>query len=139
MLDKKDFLRDLVENVYCRIGVSKIHGIGIFAVRDIPAEVNPFIGLNPKAESYEIRISVDEIKLNPDISEEVKKMVDDFYAKENGEYIFPPFGLNEMPISFFSNYSSNPNIALQPNDRFLTLHEIKAGEELTSDYKTFSN
>ena len=34
-------LKHLRENVYCRLAPSTVHGVGVFAVRDIPAGVDP--------------------------------------------------------------------------------------------------
>ena len=33
---------NLKNNVYCRISRSKIHGVGVIAIKDIPKGINPF-------------------------------------------------------------------------------------------------
>ena len=38
---KQDILKNL-ENTYCRIRTSKINGVGVFAIKDIPKGINPF-------------------------------------------------------------------------------------------------
>jgi len=35
-----------LEKVYCRLAPSSVHGVGIFAIKDIPKGINPF------ADSY---------------------------------------------------------------------------------------
>ena len=40
---KKKLLNHLNNDIYCRIGVSKIHGVGVIAIKDIPPNTNPFI------------------------------------------------------------------------------------------------
>ena len=43
-ITKKEILNNL-KNTYCRLKASKIQGVGIFAVREIPKGKNPFFGL----------------------------------------------------------------------------------------------
>jgi hypothetical protein len=35
-VDKSRVLEHLQTEVYCRLGISKVHGIGVFAIRSIP-------------------------------------------------------------------------------------------------------
>jgi len=37
---KKDIL-ERINNTYCRLKASSIQGIGVFAIRDIPENINP--------------------------------------------------------------------------------------------------
>ena len=43
MISNAYFLQALDTTTYCRIGVSKVHGIGVRAIRDIPKGIDPFI------------------------------------------------------------------------------------------------
>jgi hypothetical protein len=38
---KAALLKHLQQEVYCRLGISPLHGIGVFALRAIPKGVNP--------------------------------------------------------------------------------------------------
>ena len=38
---KKAILDHLVQEVFCRLGVSPLHGIGVFAIRPIAKGLNP--------------------------------------------------------------------------------------------------
>ena len=72
---KKDLIKNLKDDVYCRIKPSKKHGVGVFAIKDIPKNVNPFQYTNNKCiKSKIINIKEDEIKSLP---KEIKKMIDD--------------------------------------------------------------
>jgi hypothetical protein len=128
------FKNDLLNHVYCRIQASKIQGVGVFAIRPIPA------GINPMAEfrtfEYET-IPVAEINDDPDIPDSVKKLAKDMCPENGGMYNIPPFSLNEIGISYYLNHSTNPNTASDDNGDFYTLREIGAGEELTVDYGTY--
>ena len=44
-IDKTRILKHLQTEVYCRLGVSPIHGIGVFAIRDIPKGTHPLVSL----------------------------------------------------------------------------------------------
>jgi len=137
---KKALIKNLKEDVYCRIKPSKKHGVGVFAIKDIPKNVNPFSYTNNKCiKSKIINISQDEIKSIPN---EVKKMIDDFYHKENDIYGIPYKGLNANDISFYMNTSSKPNVGFESDDKcsmivFKSLRKIQKGEELFINYDDF--
>lgn len=126
---KRGILNNL-KNTYCRLRASKIEGIGIFAIKDIPKNTNPFYGVKTHMW-YKIKLS--EFK---NINEGIKKMISDFFAvDENGFFSIPETGLNGMDISFFLNTSENPNVkTTDDGTNFLTIKKIKRGEELTVSY-----
>ena len=91
--NKYKLLENLKNNVYCRIKKSKVHGVGVFAIKDIPININPFentIGCDDK----------DVVILNESdityLNKGVKKMIDSFYHETNGQYIIPVKGLNSL-------------------------------------------
>jgi len=136
---KEEFIKDLEENIYCRLRPSSVHGTGVFAIRDIPQGVNPFLG----AEDHGyIEIPRAEILENPRIRPEVKAMVQDFFAEQEGILHCPPHSLNAINISYFVNHSEDPNLESQDKDGtfyFVARRDIKAGEELTADYNHYSD
>ena len=78
-MDKKELLDNLLNKTYCRLRPSKNHGIGVFAIKDIPKGVNPF-ETDDNEETIEIT-DRDIVGINP----EVKKMIEDFsFLKEQG-------------------------------------------------------
>lgn len=137
---KKALLKNLNEDIYCRIKPSKKHGVGVFAIRDIPKDTYPFkLTGNQCIKQKIINISEEEVKkLHP----EVRKLVDDFYHKEDGIYGIPYRGLNSNDISFYMNTSKKPNVSFEYNKGctmvvFKTLRKIKKGEELLINYNEF--
>lgn len=137
---KKALLKNLHEDIYCRIKPSKKHGVGVFAIKDIPKNTYPFKLTGSKCVKHKIiNISEDEVnKLHP----EVKKLVNDFYHNEDGEFGIPYSGLNSNDISFYMNTSDKPNIGFEYNKSctmvvFKTLRKIKKGEELLINYDDF--
>tara|TARA_B110001454_G_scaffold181617_1_gene175746 strand:- start:742 stop:1251 length:510 start_codon:yes stop_codon:yes gene_type:complete len=143
---KAAFLRHLGTEIFCRIGISPISGVGVIAIRDIPANTDPFLCTPPKGDHF-IDISEQELsEMNPSIQQYIK----DFFSKdEQGAYPVNATGLNDLNISFFVNHSATPNLKIEDvkveNDTekvnslntFLTNRNINAEEELTCDYREF--
>ncbi len=133
--DKK-ILLDLQKNIYCRISRSKISGVGVLAIRDIPKGENPFGGV-PK-NKY-ITIDADKVLRNPKIHPGVVRMAKDFYSIRDNKIYFPDSSLNAINISFFMNTSKNANIGTRDGETFFAKKKIKKGEELLVDYDLFSD
>lgn len=129
----KNQISESLRNNYCRLKVSKINGIGVFAIKDIPKGTNPFYGIK-KQKWYRFKKS--ELA---NLDKEVKKMIDDFFGWEKDGTIFiPEFGLNGIDISFFLNQSKKPNIkTIDGGQNFITSRKIKKGEELTVSYASY--
>lgn len=124
----------LLKNTYCRLKASKIAGVGVFAIRDIPKDTNPFMGMR---QDYWQKFHRDELK---DLHPAVLEMIKDFFVEEKNDIVFiPPYGLNGIDISFFINSSKKPNLKTKNGFTFLTARKIKAGEELTADYTEYDN
>ena len=121
-----------LKNTYCRLKPSKISGVGVFAVRDIPKNQNPFQGI--KYNYHELKTS--DFK---NFDKEVLKMIDNlFVIGKNGKVWVPESGLNGMDVSFFVNHSENPNLkTIDDGSNFITLRKVKKGEELTVSYGTY--
>ena len=138
MDQKRKRILNNLGNTYCRLKPSKIDGVGVFAISNLPKGINPFIG-SPKPKWYEF--TMDEIQ---GLDQEILKMIDDFFVieKDNTVYI-PETGLNGMDLSFFPNHSLKPNLKAVYNKNqeigFVTNRRIKKGEELTADYSFYDD
>ena len=133
---KQKILENL-KNTYCRLKPSKIEGIGIFAVRDIPKGKNPFLGIkNSRYHEF-------NIKELGKLDKGIIKMVEDFFVVEkNGTVNITENALNGMDISFFLNHSNKPNLKIFDDGKndsycFKTTKKIKKGEELTIAYEAY--
>lgn len=127
-MNKKQLLEKLSQT-YCRVGISKIHGVGVIAIRDIPKGRNPFPGV--EKQEY-IKISKSEMD---NLNIEIKKMIADFFVSERSDTYIPICGLDGIDISFFMNHQQDPNVTVdEKGEMFTTLREIKRGEELTCNY-----
>ena len=108
------------------------YGVGVFAIRDIPKNTNPF--LNCRKVRW-FKFTKKEISKLPS---EVAKMIKEFYGTDGNFHYIPSHGLNGNDISFYMNHSRKPNIWSKGGDeKFLTLRWIKRGEELFLDYRIY--
>lgn len=139
MTDTKKIILNNLKNTYCRLKPSKVEGVGVFAVREIPKGKNPFAGT---AEKKWEKVLISDLKK---IDKNVMKMVDDFFVIEkDGSVYIPEDGLNGIDISFFVNNSKKPNLKIVGSGKdealvFKTLRKIKKGEELTISYATYDD
>jgi SET domain-containing protein len=117
------------DGVYARIGMSRVHGVGVLAIRDIPAGVLVFAG-----ESERVRwISRAYVRRLPKAT---RALYEDF-GMVAGAMIGVPPSLNMLSVGWYVNHSDQPNVAAGDDGRFRTLRRIRKGEELTADYRTF--
>lgn len=136
----KKLLENLNSETFCRIKPSKLHGVGVFAIRDIPKNVNPFRFPSSAcgANGYS-RIHKDSVQ-----SKEVRKLLDDFLGQDTrGYYDVPKNGLNSLDLSFYINHSDTPNMKITEDAKcefvqFKTNRIIKKGEELLIDYREYN-
>jgi hypothetical protein len=106
----------------------------VFAVRDIPAGVDPFNGC----------FRGQSIKLNEKdlagLHTGVRAMVDDYFAVRWGAIWACARGLNGVDVQYYLNHSETPNtIPRDDGSWFVTGRAIASGEELTVDYRLFND
>lgn len=125
---KKKLLKHLHEEVYCRLGVSPVHGIGVFAVRAIPKGVNP---MRTWHKVEEIPLTHKELKGLP---KGVRKELDMFCYYTDAVMHIPSVGMNTMNMAVYLNHSKKPSVKYLKNGQLVTLKAIRSGEELMLDY-----
>jgi SET domain-containing protein len=119
------------EGVYTRLQVSKTHGVGVFAIRDIPKGTIVF-------STDETEMIWIEEKDVANIHPALKKLYDDFAVIRNGRYGCPK-NFNMLTPGWYLNESrENPNVKCTDDFDFISIRDIRAGEELTVDYSTYS-
>lgn len=82
----KKIIKDLEDNIYCRLRPSKIQGVGVFAIKKIPKGTKIFEGVR---KIKFINISPKIIFQNKKINPAVKKMVKDFFVIFEKELYLP--------------------------------------------------
>ena len=119
------------DNCYTRIQLSLIHGVGVFAIKDIPKGIFIF---GEEDEKF-VKVLKSDIF---DLDYEVKRLYKDFCVLENG-YYYCPISFNRMDSSWYLNHSENPNVDCKKDGYlFYSLRDIKKGEELTVNYDKYS-
>ena len=125
---KEKLYQHLLQDVYCKLGVSPIHGIGVFALRDIPAGTAP---LRSMVSNKEIKFSRIELKKVPS---SVRRHLSMFCLVEKGRVFAPEIGMNAVNLSVYLNHSKQPNLKFDDKDVLRAIRDIARGEELTIDY-----
>jgi len=116
--------------VYARLKPSNIHGIGVFAIRDIPKATYVFSGDDDEM----VWVNASAINRLP---RTIKKLYRDFCVIRDGQYGCPR-NFNLLTLAWYLNHSDEPNMAADKNYNFYSTRKIKKGEELTVDYDTYS-
>ena len=117
------------DGVYARIGPSRIHGVGVRAVRDIPAGTLVFAGESERVV-WKSRAAVRRLP------KPIRALYEDF-GMVSGDRIGVPPSLNMLSVGWYVNHADRPNIEAGDDGRFRALRRIRKGEELTADYRTF--
>jgi len=138
-MSKDKLIKHLKNDVYCRIGVSEVSGVGVIAIKDIPKGIDPFKSLFPYHEKS-IKLTGDDVK---GLDKPVQKIIRDFFGSgkdSSADVLY--YGPNYMNVSFYMNHSDKPNVDIKSVKgyeylRFVTNKKIKKGEELTINYKDY--
>ena len=117
------------DGVYARIGLSRVHGVGVCAIRDIPAGTIVFRGESERV----VWVSRAAVRRLPTA---LRKLYEDF-GMVSGDQIGVPPTLNMLSVGWYVNHSDRPNLEADEEGRFVALRRIRKGDELTADYRTF--
>jgi uncharacterized protein len=124
-----DLLTD-VANTRVGLAPSAIHGIGVFALADIPAGTRDLFA-PPRPW-----VPVPEAEVNA-LPPHARRLVETYCLWDAGVYHLPPHGFRVVDVVTYLNHSDAPNLKqLDGGDWFETLRDVTAGEELTIDYGT---
>jgi uncharacterized protein len=117
------------DGVYARIGLSRVHGVGVLAIRDIPAGTLVFRGESERV-AWVSRAAVRRLP------KAIRSLYEDF-GMVWGDKIGVPPTLNMLSVGWYVNHADRPNVEAGDDGRFRALRRIRKGEELTADYRTF--
>jgi hypothetical protein len=117
-------------NLYTRLKKSE-HGVGLFAIRDIPENLRLFAG----DAGPVVRVPSAVVNGIPD--SEVRRIYFDFCPTSEGRFLAPS-DFNQLTMSWYMNHSTSPNVQADENLQFVSRRPIAIGEELTINYTSFS-
>ena len=120
----------MIDNIYVRLQPSKIHGVCVFAIKNIPTNYTVF-----KSTCSYKKTPID---LLSNLSKAEKDYYFDFFVREDDCIYLPSIPAQTIDISFFMNHdSASPNVKYDYElDSFITLKPIKVGTELVYDYSS---
>jgi hypothetical protein len=126
-MEKADEIINFLNSaIKVKIAPSKIHGVGVFAIKDIPKGTKLFADMVPKV----FHIPYGSIKkLFPEVREQILERWPNIV--NGGAFAWP-----DTNIQAFMNHSDEYNY-----DSILdvTVNDVKKGEEITEDYRDIKN
>lgn len=131
-MDATNLLRDIA-NTVIGLAPSPIHGIGVFALAEIPAGKTDLF--SPMAEPWP-GVPLSALDGFP---AHVRKLIDTYCLQDDRTAYLPPHGFRIVDLVTFLNHSDEPNLRqMDGGSYFISLRDIAAGEELTIDYGILS-
>ena len=127
--DKLRLLDHLRNNTWVSLKPSTVHGIGVFALCDIPQGQRQIFSQD---QSNWIPVSKTEVATLP---QHVQERIENHCLFDADHYYIPEYGFNVIDPVIYLNHSELPNvISIDEGNDFEALRDIKAGEELFVDY-----
>lgn len=133
-MNKAALLQELQADNYVMLKPSPVHGIGVFAMRDIPKGCRSIFS---KGTGGWVRLSFEEVEQLPAHS---RNLIETYCLYDETHYFVPDYGFKLMDLALYLNHSSTPNIAsVNEGEEFEALRDISTGEELLVDYGTIAD
>ena len=130
-MNKEALLKELASSTYVMIKPSPLHGIGVFAIRDIPKGTKNIFS---KGVGDWIKVSKEEVDALPQHS---KDLIENHCLFDEDFYFIPDYGFKLVDLVIYLNHSETPNvISLNEGEEFEAIRDIANGEELLVDYGT---
>jgi SET domain-containing protein len=130
-MNKEALLKELANSTYVMIKPSPLHGIGVFAIRDIPKGTSNIFS---KGVGDWIKVSKEEVEALPQHS---KDLIENHCLFDEDHYFIPDYGFKLADLVIYLNHSETPNvISLNDGEEFEAIRDIASGEELLVDYGT---
>ena len=142
---KENLINNIKNETFCKIGISNIAGVGVIAIKDIPKGTEVFKCCNEELFGSDKPMEIHNNEL-VGVETSILEYINNFMVSSGPNLRPLPFrGLNSMNIIFYLNHSDSPNTGFSTSGddydfvKFVTIKNIKKGEELTEDYNNLSN
>ncbi len=133
-MNKSELLKELSQKTYVALKPSAIHGIGVFAIADIPKGCRDIFSTN--TDSW-VKLPISDVEQLPAHSRE---LVETYCLYDEENYFVPGYGFKVMDLVNYLNHSSSPNVISIDEGRFFeAIADIPAGTELLVNYGDIVN
>ena len=128
-MTKEELLQELSQATYVRLQPSTVHGIGVFAMRDIQKGCRDIFSSH-SAQWH--KISMREVEQLPEHS---RNLIETYCLYDEEHYFVPEYGFKVMDMVSYLNHSPRPNIiSINEGEFFEAIEDIAAGTELIINY-----
>lgn len=128
-MTKEELLQELSQATYVRLQPSTVHGIGVFAMRDIQKGCRDIFSSH-SAQWH--KISMREVEQLPEHS---RNLIETYCLYDEEHYFVPEYGFKVMDMVSYLNHSPRPNIiSINEGEFFEAIEDIAAGTELLINY-----
>jgi len=128
-MTQEELLKELRDEIYVALKPSPVHGIGVFAIRDIPKGCRSVFS-NHNAQW--IKLPIKEVEQLPEHS---RDLVETYCLFDETHYYVPEYGFKIMDMVNYINHTPPPNIqSVNDGESFEALTDIPAGSELLVNY-----
>ncbi|HEX9946391.1 MAG TPA: SET domain-containing protein [Allosphingosinicella sp.] len=124
------------EGVYVRLGLSAVHGIGVFAIRPI-AEGTDIFANDAVPLVWVSKAELDRADLTP-----AERALYHDFGINRGDRIGCPANFHNLTPGWYLNQpaaGAKANVRADAQLGFFALRDIAEGEELSIDYPSFSD
>lgn len=133
-MTKEELLRELSEETYAALKPSPVHGIGVFAIADIPKGCRNIFSRNC---GNWVPVPITEVEQLPAHS---RSLIETYCLFDEDHYFVPDYGFKLADLVNFLNHSSEPNlVSVNDGEYFEAIRDIQAGEELFINYEEVVN
>ena len=123
----------LKNEIYFRVGVSPIEGVGLIAIKDIPKNTDLCVEFGKDVITM---LPIDRMKkeLHPGVT----KMYNDYFDNDTENQLIHIRNSSKAQMTSYINHSDTPNCIVTKdnfyNHSIISILDIREGEELTIDY-----
>lgn len=133
-MPQKKLIQLLNNDTYIRLKSSPLHGIGVFAIKDIPKGCRNIFS---KGSEDWIKLPVSDVESLPAHS---RLLIETYCLFDEENYFVPKYGFTMIDPVIYLNHSAVPNlVSLNDGEEFEALIDIKAGEELLVNYSLLAD
>lgn len=128
-MTKEELLKELSQQTYVALKPSAVHGIGVFAITDIPKGCPHLFSKN--IDNW-IKLPIADVEKLPQHS---RSLIETYCLYDEEYYFVPDYGFKVMDLVNYLNHSSSPNVvSVNDGEYFEALVDIPAGTELLINY-----